>query len=200
MKSIVWVIAAGDEDKDLVPTMLKDGVMLVGPSKNIGDLAENYENKIANLKPKSNTKSALKCIKNRMKIDQLIVLRLGSVCFSVGAIQSKYIFNLKYSHVISFWNKNNYSPKEKPWSMQHTRKVNWYALNDERAIHYFRKGIYGSARRLYRLGDKGKKSEVAKSELNAYLLDLGYNNSNADEILKKIGKLTIGVNSLGFPV
>ena len=34
----IWRIGAGDKEKDLVPTMLKHGVMMVGPGR-IGDLS-----------------------------------------------------------------------------------------------------------------------------------------------------------------
>lgn len=37
MKSIIWRVAAGDEDKDLVPLMLRNQVMLIGPGW-IGDI------------------------------------------------------------------------------------------------------------------------------------------------------------------
>jgi len=198
MKSTVWVIAAGDEDKDLVPSMLNDGVMLVGPSRSTGDLTGKDINKIPNLR--SVDKSTLESIKSRIKMEQIIVLRLGSVCFAVGAIKSNYKFDPKYLNVTSYWNNGSFSPAEDQWSMQHTREVNWYVLNQPKAIHYFRKGIYGNPRRLYRLGGRGKPiSKLAKSELDSYLIKLGYDGKNADHILKQIGQQTTGVNSFGFP-
>ncbi len=198
MKSVVWVVGAGDEDKDLVPSMLVDGVMIIGPSRSTGDLDKVNLTKLSGLG--RNDKSALKCIKNRIKLNQIVVLRLGSVCFAVGSIKSDYKFNPKYSSVKSYWNKGSLSPAEKSWSMEHVREVDWFILNDPEAIHFFRKGIYGSAMRLYRLGSGGKKpSKTAKSELDTYLIKKGYDGINANDILKLIGKLTTGVNSFGFP-
>ena len=37
---------------------------------------------------------------------QLVVLRLGSVCFSVGVIASEYFYENKYAEVFSSWNND----------------------------------------------------------------------------------------------
>jgi hypothetical protein len=131
----------------------------------------------------------------------LVVLRLGSVCFSVGVITSDYFYDSTYAADYSSWNEAKaFSPQEGPWDLQHARKVKWYGLTDRRALCCFRKGIYGGPQRFCRLGNGGKDICVsAKRRLDEYLQDLGYNNQNGDEVLKKIGKPCTKINEFGFP-
>ncbi len=202
MKSKIWVVAAGDEDKDLVPHMLESGRMFIGPGAITGDLAGKTAKEIKLIpKLKSRIASSLISFKFRAKEEEMVVVRLGSVCFAVGAISSEYIHNLDHSSMLSYGNKSRLlSPKEDYWNLSHTRNVNWYVLKDPKAIHFFRKGIYGSPLRFYKLGGAGKKvSRVAKSELDIYLKDLGYDNTNANLVLGTIGDRTSSVNCYGFP-
>jgi hypothetical protein len=198
MQSIIWRIGAGNEDKDLVPLMLEKQVMLIGPGNDTGDITGKDLNTF--LKLTRTDRSSLRSFRDEAKEGNLVVLRLGSVCFSVGAISSGYIYDDEYSDVYSYWNDNKAKSGEQPWDLQHTRKVKWYVLSDRSAIYHFRKGIYGGAQRFCRLGDTGKDICVkAKEELDRYLISIGYDNNNGEQVLQQIGKPCNKVNAYGFP-
>jgi hypothetical protein len=202
MISKVWVVAAGDEDKDLVPHMIESGKMFVGPGSTTGDLASKSASEIKSISGlKNRVASSLISFKFKAKKKEMVVVRLGSVCFAVGSISSEYTHDLTYSNMLSYGNKSRLlSPSEDYWNLSHTRDVSWYVLKDPKAIHFFRKGIYGSPLRFYKLGSSGKNvSKVAKKELDVYLKSIGYDNTNANSVLSTIGDRTTSVNCYGFP-
>jgi hypothetical protein len=204
VKSIVWRVAAGDEDKDLVPMMIREQVMLIGPGST-GSLANASDVEIRRLPVSADVSRGdlqyLVAFRWGALKEHIVVLRLGSVCFSVGAITSDYFYNLRYDKVYSSWNPGDrFHLKESTWDLRHARKVNWYGLTDEQALCFFRKGIYGGAQRFCRVGDGGKEiAAKAKKHLDEYLCKLGYNNANADEVLKRIGEPCVKINRFGFP-
>ena len=205
MRAIVWRVAAGDEDKDLTARMIEDQVMLIGPGvDDISHLSDSDVLKLA-CAPKITKRELEILIRFRAdeKRGQLVVLRLGSVCFCVGAIVSKYCFDSRYDKVYSYWNPDGrFCLSEVPWKLQHKRDVHWYVLSDRKALCHFRKGIYGGASRFCRLRDTSRNISVrsAKKALDSYLCDeLHYDNSNAEDILKKIGTPCRKVSEYGFP-
>jgi hypothetical protein len=188
----VWRIAAGDKEKDLVPLMIRDQVMLVGPGST-GDLANMSEAQVRGLPPSIQgfDPGALVAFRFRAQVEQIVVLRLGSVCFSVGVIKSKYFHDNRYAQVYSYWNPvGRFRPTEPPWDLQHARKVDWYGLTDMEALGFFRRGIYGGQQRF---------CQVLDQELHNYLNRLGYNNTNGDAVLSKVGQRCARVNAFGFP-
>ena len=202
MRSVIWRIAAGDEDKDIVPLMLRDQVMLIGPGS-IGDITNLTDAGVLNL-PNFSKRDLqyVVAFRTAARNGHLVVLRLGSVCFSVGAIRSEYFYDDKYAEVYSSWNiGGTFYPNECSWDLQHARKVTWYGLTDNEALCCFRKGIYGGPQRFCRVGDGGKQiSASAKNHLDEYLWNkLGYNNQNGEDILKQIGKPCTKTNVFGFP-
>ena len=93
----IWQIGAGDKEKDLVPTMLESGLMIIGPG-NGGDISslddqtlENNLRKTGEIEEKhiKSTVIFLKAFRDANE-REIVVLKLGSVCFAVGAIAGKY--------------------------------------------------------------------------------------------------------------
>ncbi|MBI3801890.1 MAG: hypothetical protein HY268_33580 [Deltaproteobacteria bacterium] len=202
MRSVIWRVAAGDEDKDLVPLMLRDQVMLIGPGSagNIANMTDTDVLKLSNAKRRD--LQYLVAFRTDARKGHIVVLRLGSVCFSVGVITSDYFYEDKYAEVYSFWNSDKkFYPKEDSWDLRHARQVKWFGLIDPEALCHFRKGIYGGPQRFCRVGDGGKQiSASAKQHLDDYLWDkLKYNNENGDGVLSKIGKPCAMINKFGFP-
>ena len=202
MKSILWRVAAGDEDKDLVPLMIRDQIMLIGPGS-IGNIADMRDEDVLKL-PNARRRDLQYLTKFRTaaRKGHLVALRLGSVCFSVGVIESDYFFENKHAKVFSYWNSNRqFYANEVPWDLQHARRVKWFGLTDMEALCHFRKGIYGGPQRFCRVGDGGKAiSATAKQCLDQYLSTrLKYNNENGDVILNLIGKPCTTINEFGFP-
>ena len=77
MRSVIWRIAAGDEDKDLVPLMLRDHVMVIGPGS-IGDISRLTDAEVRSLSTFKN--NDLRCVirfRTDARCGQLVVLRLG---------------------------------------------------------------------------------------------------------------------------
>jgi len=202
MRSVIWRVAAGDEDKDLVPLMLRDQVMLIGPGS-IGNITNMSDTDVLGLRDaRKRDLQYLVAFRTKARIGHLVVLRLGSVCFSVGVITSDYFYEEKYAEVYSFWNiERKLYPKEQSWDLQHARRVKWFGLIGPEALCYFRKGVYGGPQRFCRVGDGGKEiSATAKQYLDTYLWEkLGYNNENGDAILAAIGKPCAKINAFGFP-
>ena len=203
----IWQIGAGDKEKDLVPTMLESGLMIIGPG-NGGDISslddqtlENNLRKTGEIEEKhiKSTVIFLKAFRDANE-REIVVLKLGSVCFAVGAIAGKYKWDKQFEKVYSYWNKDNkydseMEKREVGWDLQHTRKVDWFVLKDNKAIYYFRRGIYAKTR-FSRVGKKEPEREI----LHNYLEKLGYNNKNGKEMLEKIGDPVNGLNKYGFPI
>jgi len=189
----IWQIAAGEKDKDLVPLMLEKNLMLIGPGE-ISDISgmdkSEVSMRVKNKYPKDK-RIALNLLQFRdVKNGAIVVLRLGSVCFAIGAICGEYEWREEFDKVYSSWNKEKeYRKNEEPWSLKHTRKVEWFILKDREALCYFRRGIYA----------KQGFCHVQEAELKEYLKGLGYNGTNGREVLEKIGTQTKGVNRYGFP-
>jgi len=191
----IYHIGAGDKEKDLVPCMLNNKIMMMGPG-DIGDISGKSNDEVKTL-----IKEAYPSDKKSKDADMLIsfrdapngalvVLRLGSVCFAVGAISDIYVWNQKFGKVYGHWNSSRqYFSAEQYWDLQHTRKVKWFVLKDTQAIFFFRRGIYG----------KQRFSKVWDTALKKYLIDIQYDGVNGEEILSKIGDITKGVNRYGFP-
>src|SRR5262249_22529264 len=174
--------------RDLVPHMIRDQVMLIGPGST-GDIANMSEADVLRLpKTRGFDPRALVAFRFKAQKQHIVVLRLGSVCFSVGVITSDYRWDDRYAEVYSFWNAQNaFYPGEWPWDLKHARRVNWYGLTDKEALCAFRKGIYGGRQRFCRVADGGKAS--AKQHLDEYLWNkLGYDNTNGESVLRSIGK------------
>jgi len=184
----VWQIATGGKEKDLIPTMIEEGLMMIGPGDNVYISSTNDVSSTNDMKYKSD----IKILKSfcESKKGEIVVLRLGSVCFAVGAIDSPYERNDKFAKVKSYWNRTgSYDPNEQPWDLQHTKKVIWFILKDKEALFNFRRGIYAK-KRFCRVGD---------DRLHSYLKKLDYNGTNGQDILSKIGDQTSSVNEYGFP-
>ena len=145
--TVIWQIAAGDKEKDLVPTMLENGVMIIGPGR-IRDITSPDNDKLTiekkllkNGQPKNDAGSLI-AFRDKAKEGAIVVLRLGSVCFAVGVIAGKYKWDNKYKEVCSYWNRNNkydseIEKKEEGWDLQHTREVAWYVLKDNDLLSSF---------------------------------------------------------------
>jgi len=195
----IWRIGAGDKDKDLVPLMLEKGLMLIGPG-DTDDITglnraaiKDKVNNIPNGNPRDKSSAGYLLGFRDAKNGEIVVLRLGSVCFAVGVIIGDYKWSDEFKKVYSYWNKEKiYRQNDPPWDLQHTRKVEWFILKDAEALCYFRRGIYGGQQRF---------CQVQDSELKNYLEEkLGYNGTNGREVLEKIGDRTQGVNKYGFPI
>lgn len=142
----IWRIGAGDKDKDLVPSMLEHGVMMLGPGR-IGDISGlskgDIHRELVRHFIKGRRASMLVAFRDEVAIGELVVLRLGPVCFAVGAVSGPYVWREEFSEVRSYWNRGEKFRTETSWDLQHTRSVAWHALKDKKALCFFRRGIYG---------------------------------------------------------
>jgi predicted Mrr-cat superfamily restriction endonuclease len=173
MKSIIWKVGACDSGKDLVPPMLKDQVMLIGVGDSVGDITNMTKSDVLELKLPANSKLTERAWKRQLqylvsfcyeaKKGELVVLCLGSVCFSVGVIKSDYFYDATYNHVYSYWNKDKrYDQKEQEWQLPHARSVKWFGLTDQQTLCHFRKGIYGGAQCFCKIRDVGETARTKK--------------------------------------
>lgn len=187
----IWRVGAGDKEKDYMPLMLEEGVMMIGPGA-IGDLtglsAPQIEVELVAQGAKATDSGVLLCFRDRARENELVILRLGSVCFAVGAIAGPYEWRSQFDDVRSYWNAGYRN--EQSWDLQHVRKVDWFALKEREALCWFRRGIYGGQQRFCGVQDR---------ELHSYMQRLGYDGNNAGAVLEKIGVRTNGVNQYGFP-
>lgn len=190
----IWQLGAGDKEKDLLPIMIENKIMMIGPG-DVGDISSIDKKTLEKLLKEKGinegktTPSMLISFRDASE-GEIVVLRLGSVCFAVGAIAGKYEWRKEYGKVYSYWNRDKkYDQSEDYWDLQHVRKVDWFVLKDEEAIYYFRRGIYGRQR----------FSEVGDKKLRNYLKKKGYDGKNGKEVLSAIGSPAYHINEWGFP-